>query len=166
LLVRKGVGTLDKKTREVVIDLDATDDLLHGSQQGRFFHGYYGNCCYLPLYAFIGEVPVWAELRASQSDASKGSLRALQAIVAAIRRRCPHTRIIVRGDSGFCRATADDAVFDLIKAHQTSKLVRFMSLPVARYTKFLLRCSPTPNTCGVREGHYILDFIQESEGAA
>jgi hypothetical protein len=77
LLVRKGVGTLDKKTREVVIDLDATDDLLHGSQQGRFFHGYYGNCCYLPLYAFIGEVPVWAELRASQSDASKGSLRAL-----------------------------------------------------------------------------------------
>ncbi len=54
-------------------------------------------------YAFIGEVPVWAELRTSHSDASKGSLRALQAIVAQIRRRCPHARIIVRGDSGFCR---------------------------------------------------------------
>jgi hypothetical protein len=103
LLVRKGVGTLDRKTREVVIDLDATDDPLHGSQEGRFFHGYYGNYCYLPLYAFLGEVPVWAELRTSQSDASKGSLRALQAIVAEIRRRCPHARIIVRGDSGFCR---------------------------------------------------------------
>jgi hypothetical protein len=103
LLVRKAVGTLDKKTREVVIDLDATDDPLHGSQEGRFFHGYYGNYCYLPLYAFIGEVPVWAELRTSQNDSSKGSLRALQAIVAEIRRRCPHARIIVRGDSGFCR---------------------------------------------------------------
>lgn len=103
LLVSKGVGTLDKKTREVVIDLDATDDPLHGSQEGRFFHGYYGNYCYLPLYAFIGEVPVWAELRTSQNDASKGSLRALQAIVAEIRRRCPRARIIVRGDSGFCR---------------------------------------------------------------
>jgi hypothetical protein len=103
LLIRKGVGTLDRKAREVVIDLDATDDPLHGSQEGRFFHGYYGNYCYLPLYAFIGEVPVWAELRTSENDASKGSLRALEAIVAQIRRRCPHARIIVRGDSGFCR---------------------------------------------------------------
>jgi hypothetical protein len=65
----------------VVIDLDATNDLLHGSQQGRFFHGYYGNYRYLTLYAFIGEVPVWTELRTSQSDASKGSLCALRAIV-------------------------------------------------------------------------------------
>jgi len=64
LLVRKGVGTLDQKSREIVIDLDATDNPIHGSQEGRFFHGYYGNYCYLPLYAFIGEVPVWAELRA------------------------------------------------------------------------------------------------------
>lgn len=103
LLVRKGVGTLDKKTREIVIDLDATDNPIHGSQEGRFFHGYYGNYCYLPLYAFIGEVPVWAELRTSDQDASKGSLRALQSIVAEVRRRCPRTRIIVRGDSGFCR---------------------------------------------------------------
>ena len=51
----------------------------------------------------MGEVPVWAELRTSENDASKGSLRALEAIVAQIRRRCPHARIIVRGDSGFCR---------------------------------------------------------------
>lgn len=103
LLVQKGVGTLHKKTREVVIDLDATDNPIHGNQEGRFFHGYYGHHCYLPLYAFIGEVPVWAELRTSDLDASRGSLRALQAIVAAVRRRCPRARIIVRGDSGFCR---------------------------------------------------------------
>lgn len=103
LLVQKGVGTLAKNTREVVIDLDATDNPIHGSQEGRFFHGHYGNYCYLPLYGFIGEVPVWAELRTSDRDASTGSLRALQAIVAAVRRRCPRARIIVRGDSGFCR---------------------------------------------------------------
>lgn len=103
LLVKKGVATLDKKTRQVVIDLDATDNPIHGNQEGRFFHGYYGNYCYLPLYGFIGEVPVWAELRTSDADASKGALRALQAIVAQVRLRCPRARIIVRGDSGFCR---------------------------------------------------------------
>lgn len=103
LLVRMGVGTLDEKTREVVIDLDATDNPIHGSQEGRFFHGYYGNYCYLPLYAFIGEVPVWAELRTSDKDASRGSLRALQVIVEQVRQRCPQARIIVRADSGFCR---------------------------------------------------------------
>jgi hypothetical protein len=103
LLVRTGVGTLKKNAREVVIDLDATDDPIHGKQEGRFFHGYYGNYCYLPLYAFIGEVPVWAQLRTSDADASRGSVQALESIVAQVRRRCPHARIIVRADSGFCR---------------------------------------------------------------
>jgi Transposase DDE domain group 1 len=81
LLIGKASALPIRKTREVVIDLDATNDLLHGSQQGRFFHGYYGNYRYLTLYAFIGEVPVRTELRTSQSDASKGSLCALRAIV-------------------------------------------------------------------------------------
>ena len=57
----------------------------------------------MPLYAFIGEVPVWAELRTSDKDASRGSLRALQVIVEQVRLRCPQARIIVRADSGFCR---------------------------------------------------------------
>jgi hypothetical protein len=103
LLVRKGVATLSKSTREVVIDLDATDLPLHGNQEGRFFHGYYDKYCYLPLYGFIGEVPVWAELRTSDADAARGSLRAVQAIVKELRRRLPRVRIIIRGDSGFCR---------------------------------------------------------------
>lgn len=103
LLVRAGVGTLKKNATEVVIDLDATDNTIHGQQEGRFFHGYYDSYCYLPLYAFIGKVPVWAELRTSDADASRGSVQALESIVAQVRRRCPRARIIVRGDSGFCR---------------------------------------------------------------
>lgn len=103
LLIRFGVGMLEKNTREVVIDLDATDTTIHGQQEGRFFHGYYDNYCYLPLYAFIGEIPVFAQLRTSDGDASEGTVEALEAIVAETRRQCPNARIIVRGDSGFCR---------------------------------------------------------------
>jgi hypothetical protein len=103
LLLRQGVRTLAKDTRVVIVDFDATDARLHGAQQGRFFHGYYGDYCYLPLLAYIGGVPVWAELRTADGDAARGTLGALVQIVAEIRRRCPHARIIVRGDSGFCR---------------------------------------------------------------
>jgi len=103
LLLDFGVMTLDKDTREVVLDLDATGSLVHGQQEGRFWHGHYGDYCYLPLYAFIGAVPVWAQLRTADRDASDGAVAALKKIVAAIRRRCPQARIIVRADSGFCR---------------------------------------------------------------
>jgi len=103
LLLRQGVRTLAKDTRTVIVDVDATDARLHGAQEGRFFHGYYGDYCYLPLLAYVGEVPVWAELRTADHDAALGAVAALAAIVAAIRQRCPHARIIVRGDSGFCR---------------------------------------------------------------
>ena len=102
-LLEAGVQTLSPETLEVVIDFDATDDIIHGLQDGRFFHGYYRNYCYLPLYGFIGSVPVWAQLRSSNIDASKGTTEALQKIVPAVRLRCPNARIIVRGDSGFCR---------------------------------------------------------------
>jgi hypothetical protein len=103
LLLRQGVRTLDKATRTVIVDFDATDTRLHGAQEGRFFHGYYGNYCYLPLLAYIGAVPVWAELRTADGDAARGTIEALALIVAEIRQRCPHARIVVRGDSGFCR---------------------------------------------------------------
>jgi hypothetical protein len=103
LLLRQGVRTLAKDTRTVIVDLDATDARLHGNQEGRFFHGYYGDYCYLPLLAYVGEVPVWAELHTADHAAALGAVAALTAIVAAIRRRCPHAKIIVRADSGFCR---------------------------------------------------------------
>jgi hypothetical protein len=102
-LLLMGVRCLSKDSREVVIDLDATDDPLHGHQEGRFFHGFYGSYCYLPLFAFVGSVPLWAQLRTSDGDVARGAVEALKKIVVALRKRCPKARIIVRADSGFCR---------------------------------------------------------------
>jgi len=87
----------------IVLDTDATDDPLHGGQEGRFFHGHYGCYCYLPLYIFAGDHLLLARLRPSNIDASAGVLEELRRIVAQIRDRWPKVRIIVRGDSGFAR---------------------------------------------------------------
>ena len=89
--------------KEIVLDLDATDDPIHGHQLGRFFHGYYDNYCYLPLYIFCGEHLLCAKLRPSDIDGAAGSVKQLTSIVEQVRRRWPRVRIIVRGDSGFCR---------------------------------------------------------------
>jgi hypothetical protein len=89
--------------REVVLDLDATDDPIHGAQEGRFFHGYYGNYCYLPLYIFAGDFLLCAKLRKSDIDASAGAQDEVQRIVARIRARWPKTRVVLRADSGFAR---------------------------------------------------------------
>lgn len=88
---------------EIVLDLDATDDPLHGNQEGRFFHGYYGHYCYLPLYIFSGDHLLCARLRPSNIDASAGCVEELERIVARIRQVWPEVRITLRGDSGFCR---------------------------------------------------------------
>jgi hypothetical protein len=88
---------------EIVLDLDATDDPLHGHQLGRFFHGYYDSYCYLPLYIFCGEHLLCAKLRPSDIDGCAGALKQVQCIVARIRATWPNVRIILRGDSGFCR---------------------------------------------------------------
>ena len=93
----------DKPPSAIVLDLDATDDPIHGHQLGRFFHGYYGNYCYLPLYIFCGEHLLCARLRPSDIDASAGSVKELERIVSQIRSRWPDVRIIIRADSGFCR---------------------------------------------------------------
>lgn len=88
---------------EIVLDLDATDDPLHGEQEGRFFHGYYGGYCYLPLYIFCGSHLLCARLRQANVDASFGAVSELERIVTQVRQRWPEVRIIVRGDSGFAR---------------------------------------------------------------
>lgn len=93
----------DQPPSIIVLDLDATDDPIHGHQLGRFFHGYYGNYCYLPLYIFCGEHLLCARLRPSDIDASAGSVKELERIVSQIRSRWPDVRIIIRADSGFCR---------------------------------------------------------------
>jgi len=88
---------------QVVLDLDATDNPLYGEQLGRFFHGYYDSYCYLPLYIFCGEHLLCAKLRPADIDASAGSVKQLDRIVARIRRQWPNVRILIRADSGFCR---------------------------------------------------------------
>ena len=88
---------------EIILDFDATDDPLHGHQLGRFFHGYYKQYCYLPLYIFCGEHLLCAQLRPADIDASRGTVEQLQRIVPLIRQRWPEVRIVIRGDSGFCR---------------------------------------------------------------
>jgi hypothetical protein len=88
---------------QIILDLDATDDPLHGHQEGRFFHGYYDGYCYLPLYVFCGRHLLAARLRRSNIDASAGAVEEIARIVARIRRRWPRTRILLRGDSGFAR---------------------------------------------------------------
>jgi len=102
-LLEMGVRCLPKDSEVLILDFDATDDPLHGQQEGRFFHGYYGQYCYLPLFCFCGDVVLWAQLRTSDRDASEGTVEALAQIVAAIRARCPRAKILVRADSGFAR---------------------------------------------------------------
>src|SRR5207237_306727 len=88
---------------ESVLDLDATDDPVHGQQEGRFFHGYYGGYCYLPLYIFAGDFLLAAKLRRADGDGAAGAVEGGARIVAQLRAAGPTVRIIVRGDSGFCR---------------------------------------------------------------
>jgi hypothetical protein len=98
---------------EIILDVDATDDPLHGKQEGRFFHGYYMNYCYLPLYIFCGEFLLCARLRPSNIDASEGTVEELERIIDQIRSVWPEVRIIVRGDSGFCR----ESIMSWCEAH-------------------------------------------------
>jgi hypothetical protein len=102
-LLKMGARCLPKHAREIVLDLDALGHRLHGFQEGRRFNAYYDDYCYLPLYAFVGDFPLWAQLRTAEHEAAHGAVPALEKIVAAIGKRCPKARIIVRGDSGFGR---------------------------------------------------------------
>lgn len=88
---------------QIILDLDATDDPLHGHQEGRFFHGYYDGYCYLPLYIFCGRHLLAAKLRPANIDGAAGALEEVIRITKQIRQRWPRTRILLRADSGFCR---------------------------------------------------------------
>jgi hypothetical protein len=103
LFVDLFVEAHDRPPSEIVLDLDATDDPVHGEQEGRFFHGYYDCYCYLPLYVFCGRHLLAAKLRSAGVDAAAGVVEELARIVAQIRRHWPLVRILVRADSGFAR---------------------------------------------------------------
>src|SRR6266516_2664028 len=102
-LLKMGARCLPKHAKEIVVDLDAMGHRLHGFQEGRHFNAYYDDYCYLPLYGFVGDFPLWAQLRTADHGADYAAVPALEKIVAAIRKRCRRARIIVRGDSGFGR---------------------------------------------------------------
>jgi hypothetical protein len=103
LLVDLFVEAHARAPKQIILDLDATDDPLHGQQEGRFFHGYYDCYCYLPLYVFCGRHLLAAKLRPANIDGAAGSVEEVARIVAQIRCRWPHVRILVRADSGFAR---------------------------------------------------------------
>jgi len=103
LLVDLFLEAHERPPSEIILDLDATDDPVHGEQEGRFFHGYYDCYCYLPLYIFCGRHLLAAKLRSASVDAAAGVVKEVARIVAHIRRRWPHVRILLRADSGFAR---------------------------------------------------------------
>jgi hypothetical protein len=116
---------------QIILDLDATDDPLHGNQEGRFFHGYYDCHCYLPLYIFSGRHLLAAKLRRSNIDGAAGAIEEVARIVAQIRRRWPKTRILLRGDSGFareelmawCEANRVDFLFGLARNERLEQAI-------------------------------------------
>lgn len=103
LLVELFIQAHQQPPQELILDLDATDDPLHGDQLGKFFHGYYKEYCYLPLYIFSGEHLLCSQLRPSDIDAPAGAVSKLEHLVRRLREIWPQVRIIIRGDSGFCR---------------------------------------------------------------
>lgn len=123
LLVDVFLDAHEAPPTEIVLDFDATDDPIHGAQEGRFFHGYYGGYCYLPLYVACGNFLLCARLRPSDIDGSKGTVEELQWMIPRIRARWPHVGITIRADSGFaresimawCEANGVDYVLGLAK---------------------------------------------------
>ncbi len=97
------IASHSQPPESLILDFDATDDLVHGHQEGRFFHGYYDNYCFLPLYVFCGDELVTAYLRPSKIDASKHSRALVKLLVQRLRQAWPEVRITIRADSGFCR---------------------------------------------------------------
>jgi Transposase DDE domain group 1 len=123
LFVELFLDSVGRPPERIVLDLDCTDDPVHGEQEGRFFHGYYRNYCYLPLYIFCGKHVVVAKLRPANIDGAAGSVAEVERVVGQIRSRWPAVEIILRADSGFareglmawCEANGVEYVFGLAK---------------------------------------------------
>jgi hypothetical protein len=131
LLVKLFIEAHPSAPREIVLDVDTTDLPLHGKQEGRFFHGYYDCYCYLPLYIFCGDHILCARLREANHDAAFGSLAEVRRIVAQIRTAWPEVKVVLRGDSGFCRNelmswcenNGVDFVFGLARNQRLRKII-------------------------------------------
>ncbi|HUA55212.1 MAG TPA: IS1380 family transposase [Candidatus Sulfotelmatobacter sp.] len=139
MLVEVFLEAHQRPPKQIILDLDATDDPVHGAQEGRFFHGYYGHYCYLPLYVFCGHHLLVSKLRPANIDASAGSLEEIARVVAQIRAGWPRVRILLRADSGFardalmtwCEANRVDYVFGLARNQRLEREIA-AELAVAR----------------------------------
>jgi hypothetical protein len=140
-LLHMGVRCLPKRAQEIVLDLDAMSHRLHGEQQGRHYRAFYDEYCYLPLYAFVGGIPLLAQLRTSDQDAAHGVVAALEKIVPALRRRCRRARLIVRGDSGFCR----EEIMAWCESHQV-----YYCLGLAKNSVLIERLGPALANAQIR----------------
>jgi hypothetical protein len=131
LLVKVFLESHQDPPSEIILDVDTTDLPLHGKQEGRFFHGYYAHYCYLPLYIFCEEQVLCARLREANQGAAAGSLQEIERIVTQIRTAWPAVKIILRGDSGFCRNAlmswcennGVDFVFGLARNQKLRKII-------------------------------------------
>lgn len=128
LLVEVFLESHESEPQQIVLDFDSSDIPLYGEQEGRFFHGYYDEYCYLPLFCFCGQWPLLVQLRTADQDGASGTLEALQWIIPLIRTKWKNTRIIVRADSGFCRDAiltwieSQDRVFYVVGLARNSRL--------------------------------------------
>jgi hypothetical protein len=131
LLVKIFLESHQQAPEQIILDVDTTDLPLHGQQEGRFFHGYYDCYCYLPLYIFCGEHVLCARLREANHDAAFGSRQEIQRVVGQIRAAWPKVKIIIRGDSGFCRnelmswceSQGVDFVFGMARNQKLRKII-------------------------------------------
>ena len=103
VLIAQFIESHKRPPRELILDFDATDDRVHGQQEGRFYHGYYDHYCFLPLYVFCGHQLLVSYLRPSKIDGAKHAWAILALLVKRLRQAWPGVKIIFRGDSGFCR---------------------------------------------------------------
>jgi hypothetical protein len=131
LMVKLFVESYEKAPAEIVLDMDTTDLPLHGKQEGRFFHGYYDTYCYLPLYVFCGDHVLCSRLREANHDAAFGCREEIERIVKQIRTAWPEVKILLRGDSGFCRnelmnwceSNKVDFLFGMAKNKRLSRII-------------------------------------------
>ena len=170
LMVKVFLESYKQAPEEIILDMDTTDLPLHGKQEGRFFHGYYDRYCYLPLYVFCGDQLLCARMREANHDASFGCLTEVERIVAQIRAAWPNVRIILRGDSGFCRnqvmswceAQGVDFVFGLARnqrlrriigrqMHEASEQWKQTGKPARVFTEFAYETKKTKKSGWERE---------------
>lgn len=133
VLVEQFIASYEKAPAVLILDFDATDTPVHGQQEGRFFHGYYDCHCFLPLYVFCGDQLLTAYLRRSNIDASRHAAAILKLLVTRLRREWPRTKIVFRGDSGFCR----DLLLSWCDRHEVKYVVG-----IARNDRLVAKAAP------------------------